>query len=109
VTSVKRNILTGVYVFVLSIASGYVVVDGAAAEPYMLFRHSDAFVQIGLAFGLMVLWLQFAGYLFWGVMTRRVPKPWLALIILIAFAMFYLWQSPGSYAEDITKFVIEKR
>ena len=107
--SMKRNVLIGVYVFVLSIASAYVVVDGAAAEPYILFRLSDAFIQIGLAIALMVLWLQFAAYLFYGVITRRVAKPWLALTILIGLAMFYLWQSPVAYAEDIRKLVIEKR
>src|SRR5436189_1125653 len=105
----KKNILIGVYVFGLSIASACIVFDGGAAEPYLAFRFSDAFVQIGLAITLMVLWLQFAAYLFYGAITRRVARPWLALSIWIGIAMFYLWQSPVGYVGDITKFVIEKQ
>lgn len=105
----KRNVLIGAYALALSVASAFVVVDGAAAEPYLSFRYSDAFVQIGFAVALIVLWLQLAVYLFHGVITRRVAESWLALGIWIGVAMFYLWQSPMGYVGDITKFVIEKQ
>jgi hypothetical protein len=104
----KANIPIGIYALVLSITSAYIVFDGAAAEPYLAFRFSDAFVQVGLAIALMVLWLQFAAFLLYGVITRRMARAWLALSIWIATAIFYLWQSPIGYVGDITKFVIEK-
>jgi hypothetical protein len=105
----KRDILIGVYALALSVASAFVVVDGAAAEPYLSLRYSDALVQIGLAVALIVLWLQLAVYLFYGLVTRRVARPWLALSVWIGVAMFYLWQSPVGYVGDITNFVIEKQ
>ena len=103
-----KNIPIVIYALVLSITSAYIAFDGAAAEPYLVFRFNDAFVQVGLAIALMVLWLQFAACLLYGVITRRVARPWLALSIWIATAMFYLWQSPVGYVGDITKFVIDK-
>jgi len=81
VPCMKSKIGMWTYVLVLTIASAFVVVDGAAAEPYILFRYSDAFVQIGIAVALIVLWLQFSVWLSYAAITRRVPKPWLALII----------------------------
>src|SRR5256885_1363204 len=104
----KKNIRIVIYALVLSLTSAYIVFDGAAAEPYIEFRFSDAFVQVGLAIALMVLWLQFAAYLFYGVLTRRVAKFWLALSIWNGTAVFYLWHSPVGYVGDITRFVIAK-
>ena len=105
----KSKIGMWTYVLVLTIASAFVVVDGAAAEPYILFRYSDAFVQIGIAVALIVLWLQFSVWLSYAAITRRVPKPWLALIIWAGIAVFNLWHSPVAYVEDITKFVVQKQ
>jgi hypothetical protein len=105
----KKNTRIVVYALGLSIASAYIIFDGAAAEPYLSFRASDAFIQIGLAISLIVLWLQFASWLFYAAVTRRVPKPWLVFTIWIGIAMFYLSESPLGYVGDITKFVIEKQ
>ena len=105
----KNKIGMWIYVLVLTIASAFVVFDSAAAEPYILFRYSDAFVQIGIAVALMVLWLQFSVWLSYAAITRRVPRLTLALIIWAGIAVFNLWQSPVAYVGDITKFVIEKQ
>jgi hypothetical protein len=105
----RRNILVSVYVLVLSVASAFVAVDGAGGEPFIVFRGSDAFVQVGIAITLMVLWVQFACWLLYAAATRRVAKPWLAVTIWIPVVLFYLWQSPVGYVSDIRKFVVEKR
>jgi hypothetical protein len=103
-----RVFLIGAYILFLSIASVWIVVDGAAAEPYIEFRRADAFLQVGVGFALIVLWLQLAAWLVYGVTVRRLAKPWLLLTILAGAGLFYLWQSPVGYIEDITKFVISK-
>jgi hypothetical protein len=103
-----RNILTAAYFLFLSMASVWIVVDGAAAEPYIEFRQADAFLQVGVSVGLMVLWLQFAAWLVYRVMACRLGKSWLVLTILVGVALFYLWHNPVGYVEDITKFVINK-
>src|SRR4051794_28223358 len=105
----KHKMGMWIYVLALTIASGIVVLDGAAAEPYIRFRYPDAFVQIGVAVALIVLWLQFSVWLSYAAITRRVPKLCLALIIWAGLAVFNLWRSPVAYVGDITKFVIEKQ
>lgn len=104
-----KNVLLGIYIFALSVASGFVVMKGAGDEPYLMFRHSDAFVQVGLGIALIVLWVQFAAWLVYAAITRRVARAWLVLTVWIVIALFYLWQSPIGYVEDITSFVVKRQ
>jgi hypothetical protein len=88
----------------LSVASAIVTLKGASDEPYSSFRASDALVQIGLGMVLMLLWLQFAAFLVWTVVTRRASKWWLALLLWIALCEFILLDAPVGYVQDILKF-----
>ena len=90
---------------VLSLVSFVVCFDGAAAEPYIVFRGWDAVVQVGVAMMLMLLWLQLAGGTIVGVVRRRVSAWWLLLLIWVFICELYLFESPSGYIEDITRYV----
>ena len=45
----------------LTLSSGLVVFLGASQEPYLVFRPSQALMQVGLGSGLLLLWAQWVG------------------------------------------------
>ena len=90
---------------VLSIGSLLVVFDGAAAEPYVVFRGWDAIIQVGFAMILMLLWFQLAAGMIAGVVRRQVSAWWLLLLVWVLICEFYLFQSPSGYIHDITRYV----
>jgi hypothetical protein len=93
------------YSFLLTVVSLWVVGAGAGDEPYLTFRASDAYVQIGIALVLMALWLQLAAWLVYASARRRISRPWLALIIWVALVIYFLWDSPAGYIQDISRYV----
>jgi hypothetical protein len=96
-------------VVALSVASTWVVIRGASDEPYVVFRHSDALVQVGIGTALIVLWVQFAIWLGYGVFKKGVHRAWLPVYLWILVVLFCLWDSPVGYVQDVTKFIIERR
>ena len=101
------NPILGASALVLSVASYFVVVQGASDEPYTVFRKSDAVVQVGVAMMLMLLWAQVAAGIVAGVVRRRVSRWWLPLLLWVLTCEFYLFQSPSGYVQDITRYVAQ--
>ena len=99
------NPILGASALVLSVASYFVVVQGASDEPYTVFRKSDAVVQVGVAMMLMLLWVQLAVGLVAGFVRRRVSMWWLPLLLWVLICEFYLFHSPSGYVYDITRYV----
>ena len=99
------NLVVAVSAIVLSIASFVVVMQGASDEPYVVFRRSDALVQVGVAMVLMLLWVQLAGGMIYGVVRRRISLWWLSLLLWVVICEFYLYESPSGYIQDITRYV----
>jgi len=89
----------------LSIGSFLVVMRGATDEPYVSFHRSDAIVQVGVAMLLMLLWVQLAAGVIWGVVRRRISAWCLPLLILVLICEFYLSYCPSGYVQDITRYV----
>ncbi len=92
--------------FVLSISSVFVVMQGASDEPYVVFRRSDAIVQIGAAMILMLLWFQLLVGTVWGIARCRISAWWLLLLPWMLFGEFILFHCPKSYMQDILRFVV---
>jgi uncharacterized membrane protein YhaH (DUF805 family) len=103
-----RNVFSAIVVVVLSLLSVIVVIDNAGAEPYVTFRHSDAMVQIGGAFVLLVLWFQYAIWLAVEIAHKRISSWWLAVLLWAAIVCPYIYHCPFGYVGDITKFVVER-
>ena len=106
ITLVQLNVACGVIALVLSIASIHVVFQGAADEPYMGYRRSDAVVQVGIGTALMLLWGCFAIAVLLLTTTRKVSRWWLVVLPWAAICLFYLSYAPLGYLQDIEKFVI---
>jgi len=103
----QLHLVLAALALVLSIASFFVVWKGASDEPYVVFRKSDAIVQIGVAMMLMLLWLQLAAAMITGIVRRRVSAWWLPLLIWVLICEFYLYYSPSGYVQDIMRYVGE--
>lgn len=88
----------------LSIISFLVVVDGAADEPYLVFRAWDAIVQIGFAMILMLLWFQLAAGMIAGVVRRQVSAWWLLLLAWVPVCESYLFDNTNGYIQDIMRY-----
>lgn len=101
------NLILAASALVLSVASFFVVMQGASDEPYTVFRMSDAVVQIGVAMVLMLLWVQLAVVIVAGVACRRVSQWWLPLLLWVVIWQFYLFQCPSGYVQDITRYVAQ--
>ena len=101
------HLILAVSAIVLTIASFVVVMQGASDEPYVVFHRSDALVQVGVAMVLMLLWVQLAGGMIYGIIRRRISLMWLPLLLWVAICEFYLYQSPSGYVQDITRYVAE--
>src|SRR4051812_35453111 len=105
----KKNLPITAYGLLLSVVSWVVVMKGAGDEPYVVFRRSDALVQLGLGVALIILWLQFGAWLIYAASARQIARVWLVLTVWIVIVLLYLWESPFGYIEDITKFVVKKQ
>ena len=101
------NLILAASALVLSLTSFFVVIRGASDEPYIVFRKSDAVVQVGVAMVLMLLWLQLAVGIVAGVVRRRVSLWWLPLLLWVLICEFYLFDSPSGYVQDITRYVAQ--
>src|SRR5437868_12802713 len=95
-------ILTG-SALALSLISLFVYVDGAGAEPYIVFNGWDAILQIGVAMILMLLWLQLAGGTIAAVVRRRISAWWLLLFVWVLICEFHLIESPRGYIHDMAR------
>ena len=95
--------LTGL---LLSVASLFVVVQGAHDEPYGTYRRYDALVQVGGGVSLMALWCCWSAAVAVLVAARKLRWGWLVLLLWAAVCVFYLSFSPLGYLEDIEQFVI---
>ena len=103
------NIIVAASAFLLSVASFFVVMQGATDEPYTAFRQSDALVQIGIAMVLMLLWIQLAAAIVVGVARRRLSSWWLSLLLWVLICQFYLFHSPIDYIWDISQYVAQSQ
>jgi hypothetical protein len=103
--TLHANLIVASSALLLSVASFFVVMQGASDEPYTVFRKSDALVQVGVAMVLMLLWVQFAVGVVAGVARRRVSTWWLPLLLWVLICEFYLFHSPSGYVQDITRYV----
>ena len=108
-TRLWRHLFCAAAVIVLSLLSVIVVISNAGDEPYVVFRHSDAMIQIGGAFVLLLLWLEYAVLILAGVIRHIISIWWLSVLIWGMIVCVYLCQCPFGYVGDITKFVIERR
>jgi multisubunit Na+/H+ antiporter MnhE subunit len=93
----------------LLVPSVWVVLKGAGDEPYTSFRASDAVVQIGVACALMALWIVLLGFITAQVVKKKLPRAWLASIVLCAVALYCLYDSPAGYISDLVKFEVVSR
>jgi hypothetical protein len=91
--------------FVLSIVSFFIVIQGASDEPYMVFRWSDAIVQVGLAMLLMLPWFQLIAGIIWGIAYWCVSAWWLHLLPWVLICEFYLFYCLSGYLQDISRYV----
>ena len=101
------NVILAASALALSVASFFVVGQGAQDEPYLIFRKSDAVVQIGVAMLLMLLWVQLTVGIVAGLARRRVSMWWLPLLLWVCICEFYLFHSPSGYIQDITRYVAQ--
>ncbi|MES1180422.1 MAG: hypothetical protein ABUL66_01020 [Verrucomicrobiota bacterium] len=102
-----RELISIVAVVALSLFSVVVVISNAGDEPYAVFRHSDAMVQIGGAYVLLVLWLEYALWIIVEIIRQKISMWWWVVLIWVATVSLYVSHCPFAYVEDITKFVIE--
>ena len=102
------NLILAASALVLSVASFFVVVQGASDEPYTIFRKSDAVMQVGVAMMLMLLWVQLAVGAVAVVVPRRVSRWWLPLLLWVFICEFYLYHCPAGYAHDIARYAAER-
>ena len=94
---------------VLSMATFGVVIQSVDGEPFISFRSIDAFVQIGVAMALMVLWAQFFVGMVYGFMRRLISFRWWPFSIWVFFCEAILYASTTEYVQDITRYVVEAR
>lgn len=104
--SAHLNLALAAVAAVLSLASLMVVAQGAADEPYTVYRRSDALAQLGVGTALMVLWGCVALAVVVLVAARKLSAAWLLLLIWAALCLFYLSYSPRGYVQDLERFVI---
>lgn len=90
----------------LTLASLFVVLQGAHDEPYTTYRRYDAIMQVGVGTALIVLWCCCSIVVLALVRKGKFSVAWLALLLWAAICLFYLSESPLGYLEDIEKFVI---
>jgi hypothetical protein len=89
---------------ILTVASFGVVLRAAADEPYFTFHASDCLVQVGVASVLILLWVEFAAFVVWSVVQRRLAAWWLTILVWVVIVLFYLSYSPRGYVEDMARF-----
>jgi peptidoglycan/LPS O-acetylase OafA/YrhL len=106
ISRTQLNVAFALVAAVLSIASLFVVMQGANDEPYGVYRRYDAVVQVGIGTALMVLWGCCALAVVVLVAARKLPVWWLALLLWAAICLFYLSYSPFGYLADIENHVI---
>jgi hypothetical protein len=106
ISRTQLNAAFAVIVAALSIASLFVVMQGANDEPYGAYRRYDAIVQVGVGTALIVFWCCCSVAVVVLVGARKLPAWWLALLLWAAICLFYLSYSPLGYLQDIEKFVI---
>lgn len=83
--------------------SAWVVLSGAADQPYVSFRERDAVIQIGLASALMTLWSMFGLWVILQIRAGRLARSWSASLVLVGAALFFLYQSPSGYVSEIAR------
>ena len=104
----QANLTLAVSTLVLSVASFFVVMQGATDEPYTTFRQYDALVQVGVAMVLMLLWLQVGIAIVVAVVRSRISLWWFPMLLWVAICEFYLFHSPVGYVSDISRFVAQQ-
>ena len=89
------------YVLALSVASIFVIYRGAYDEPYFHFKPSDCLIQVGAGIALLVLWAQLAIGVVVGVLSSRLSRYFLFILLWALIVCFYLYISPFGYVSDI--------
>jgi hypothetical protein len=102
----QLNVSFALVAAVLSVASLFVVLQGANDEPYMGYRRYDAIMQVGVGTTLIVLWGLCAIAVVVLVGKRKLSPAWIAFLVWAVICLFYLSYSPLGYFEDIEKHVI---
>jgi len=82
----------------------FVIVLGAAQEPYTHFNATDALVQVGLGMCLLALWAERLTSATVSVLRGRLSKWGLMVIGWGVIVWCYLAISPFGYVEDLTRF-----
>ncbi|MCA9147646.1 MAG: hypothetical protein KDA92_00035 [Planctomycetales bacterium] len=90
----------------LTVASFFVVFQGASDEPYGVYRRYDALVQVGLGTALIALWCSWSVAVVVFIVAQKLPKAWLSALLWVAICLFYLSFSPVGYLKDLEQFVI---
>lgn len=90
----------------LSVACLAVLIQGADGEPFTTFRSVDAYVQIGVAMTLMILWALFAAVLIYGFVRRLISVRWSPFLIWVGVCEVFLYGCATGYVQDITKYVV---
>jgi hypothetical protein len=100
---VKLHAAVLVYSAALMLATVAVVMKNATDEPYVVFRPGDALVQVGFGVTLLVLWCQLALAVAVGVMTRRLVRSALLLVLVGVILCPYLYLSSTGYVTDVVR------
>ena len=104
--SLRANLALATSALVLSLASVVVVLQGAADEPYLDFRGTDAVVQVGVAMVLIaVVGAVGRGAITIGVARRRISRWWTLVLLWGVICEFYLYFCPSGYISDIARYV----
>ena len=100
----RLTLLLSISALTLSVLSFFVVWQGANDEPYVSFRTYDAIMQLGVGWPLIILWCFHTVAIITLVCRRKLPRAWLSLLLWTAICLFYLYNCPFGYIEDIHKF-----
>jgi hypothetical protein len=85
----------------LTVLSSLIVWQNINDEPYILFRKSDMFFQVGLSSVLLTLWLQLAIFLVVGSLKKWLPSFYLVLLLWIIMNCFLLGFAMVGYLGDL--------
>lgn len=100
----KTTDLVTLFTTGLLLPSVWVFFRGAGDEPYVVFRASDAVVQIGVASALMALWIVLLSFIGAQVVKKKLHRAWISAMLVGALALCCLYQSPMSYISDLVHF-----
>jgi hypothetical protein len=72
----------------------------------MAYDRKDVVMQVGVGTALIVLWCCCGVAVVVLAGTRKLPLPWLALLLWAAVCVFYLSYSPSGYLSDLENHIL---